>query len=173
VITVDKILGNYSEVFTGTNLGTFTTAAFWDAASFAKDEGATAVGSALTTNPALVPQQYGMYATFTANGFFVPNVSGGFTFTATGGQFNLFIDPDNNSTKALGMQRALIRSRSVATLMTIRSHQLSSSPVRAMALLVESELPTATSTWCFRPSRLRPLARRSSLRRTPSTLLLM
>ncbi len=104
VLTIDKIIGNYNEVFTGNLDGTFSTTAYWDAASFAKNDGATAQGSGLTTNPAIVGVQYGMYATFTATGFFAPNPAapGGFVFIANGGSFELFIDPDNNTTKALG-----------------------------------------------------------------------
>ena len=102
VITVDKIIGNYNEIFTGLLNGTFSTSAYWDAASYAKDDGATAVGSGLTTNPSFSTLQYGMYATFTATGNFVPNAGGGFTFIANGGSFELFIDPNNDTTKALG-----------------------------------------------------------------------
>lgn len=88
----DKINGAYTEEITF-GAGTFTTEAYGDFGQFLSNEGTTLiVGSQLNTS-------YGLYTTFNASGTFGP--FGPFiVFNGTDAAFNLYIDPDQDTTKS-------------------------------------------------------------------------
>lgn len=90
----DKINGAYSEVVTF-GAGTFNTVAYGDFGQYFSNDGTVNV------TPIQLNNTYGMYALFDGAGTFagIPLVGTGFTFTSA--SFNLYIDPDLNTTKAL------------------------------------------------------------------------
>lgn len=92
-LVVDKINGAYTEQITFGALSTFTQAAYGDFGQYLKDDGTTlVVGAQLNSS-------YGLYTTFSASGGFAiggPIVS----FTASSASFSLFIDPNQDTTKA-------------------------------------------------------------------------
>lgn len=104
VFVADKIVGGYVEVITftptGPGTGTFSASLFWQAAQYFKNDGATAVGTQLTSPPPFGAFQYAMYATYMATGSF-STVGTTTTFTTTGGAgLNVYIDPNADTTAA-------------------------------------------------------------------------
>lgn len=98
-LTVDKINGAYSEVVTF-GAGTFNTVAYGDFGEFLKNDGTVLVA------PVELNSSYGMYALFDGAGTFAP-VSPGITrFDFTSASFSLFIDPGQDTTKALPLTAA-------------------------------------------------------------------
>jgi hypothetical protein len=90
----DKINGAYSEVVTF-GAGTFDTVAYGDFGQYLSNDGTVNV------TPIELNNSYGMYALFDGAGTFA-DLGGGLTgFTFTSASFNLYIDPDLNTTKAL------------------------------------------------------------------------
>jgi len=94
IFTADKINGGYSEKLT--ILGplpagpfTFTTSAYATFNAFYKDDGTTLVPSYINN----LGTGYGMYAIFTSAGDIVGN-----NFQGATGSFDLYIDPDQNTT---------------------------------------------------------------------------
>lgn len=103
-LIADKLNGGYSEKISfgaaavpALPTNEFITHAYADIGQFFGTDGTALVASQLNTN-------YGLYALFDAAGSFVP----GFitTFTANTGSFSLWIDPGQNTTKALGTNGA-------------------------------------------------------------------
>ncbi|ODU48858.1 MAG: hypothetical protein ABS92_07330 [Thiobacillus sp. SCN 63-374] len=90
----DKINGAYSEVVTF-GAGTFNTVAYGDFGQYLSNDGTVNVA------PIQLNNSYGLYALFDGAGTFSA-LGGGLTgFTFTSASFNLYIDPDLNTTKAL------------------------------------------------------------------------
>jgi hypothetical protein len=90
----DKINGSYSEVVTF-GAGTFDTTAYGDFSAYLSNDGTVNVA------PIELNSSYGMYALFSGSGTFA-DLGGGLTqFTFNSANFNLYIDPDLNTTKAL------------------------------------------------------------------------
>jgi hypothetical protein len=90
----DKINGAYSEVVTF-GPGTFSTTAYGDFGQYLSNDGTVNV------TPIQLNNSYGMYALFNGAGTFAA-LGGGLTgFTFNSASFNLYIDPDLNTTKAL------------------------------------------------------------------------
>jgi hypothetical protein len=96
----DKINGAYSEVVTF-GAGTFNTVAYGDFGQYLSTDGTVNV------TPIQLNNTYGMYALFNGAGTFTgintdldpdPEL---FQFTFTSSNFNLYIDPDLNTSKAL------------------------------------------------------------------------
>jgi len=94
-ITADLINGAYAERISFDGLGGFVTNAFANFSQFLENEGVDPVASQL--GPA---GSYSLYALFASTG----TVAGGplFTFTGADASFSLWIDPLQNTTKALG-----------------------------------------------------------------------
>jgi hypothetical protein len=90
--TADKLNGGYNEVLTINANLTFDTVAYADWGSFYKNDGADLV----------TPTQlnglggYGMYTTFSSSGFLT-----GTGFSGLTGSFKIYIDPNQDTTKAL------------------------------------------------------------------------
>lgn len=84
--TADKITGNYSEVATFNNDGTFNVSLYWDAGQFVTNSGNTGL-AAITTG---LGSDYGLYAVYTASGT-VSTVNGATTFTFQPGTGNLSV----------------------------------------------------------------------------------
>lgn len=100
--TVDKLNGSYSEVLTFDAALNFTTAAYANFNAYLRNEGNTSVNTQLGSvpNPGDFPPPanfYGLYATFTSSGSFADG-----TFNGANGSVHLFIDPNLDTTKALG-----------------------------------------------------------------------
>lgn len=89
----DKITGNYTEVVTFDGLGGFKTSILWTAAGFVANDGTTQL-NVLTTG---LGANYGLYGLYTAEGTVTPKV-GGFDFTFTIANLDLWIDINTNST---------------------------------------------------------------------------
>lgn len=99
VFTADKMNGGYTEVITleagAGPLGlVFSSAAYVDFGSFFKNDGNSAVVSQINN---LGSNGYGLYGIFYSEGV----VSSPTTFTGTSGMVELWIDPDNNTTKTI------------------------------------------------------------------------
>lgn len=91
--TADKINGAYAERVTF-GAGTFDTVAYGDFGQYLNNDGATNV------SPIELNNSYGLYALFDGAGTF--GTAGALTtFTFTSASFDLYIDPDLNTTKAL------------------------------------------------------------------------
>jgi len=94
-LTADKMNGGYSERITFTN-GNFVTHAYADFGQYFANEG---VDEVLTS---VINSGYDLYALFDATGNVVP-LGGGLTqFNANSGSFNLYLDKNADTTKALG-----------------------------------------------------------------------
>ena len=90
----DKIIGNYVEVATFNNDGTFNVSLFFSASSFVKNDGVDNIMAGTSR----LGVDYGIYALYTASG----NVSssGGkttFTFQPGSGSLNMFLDENANT----------------------------------------------------------------------------
>jgi hypothetical protein len=94
--TADKMNGGYFEKLTINPDFTFATTAYANFGQFFKDDGTNLVSP--TQLNCLGANCYGLYATFTSTGY----VSGPSSFVGTAGAFELYIDPDQNTTLALG-----------------------------------------------------------------------
>jgi hypothetical protein len=95
VLTADKITGNYTEVITFSG-NSFNVSLLWNAGQFVTNDGTTPVASQLSPTGGAA-NQYGVYALYTGSGTFA--TSGGrttFNF-ASGGNFNMFLDPSSNT----------------------------------------------------------------------------
>jgi hypothetical protein len=91
-----KITGNYDEIISFNNDGTFNVSLEWQAGQFVATNGSTVLPSHLTSSTG---SSYGLYALYMGSGT-VTQVPGGlttFSFTP-GGSLTVFIDPDNNTT---------------------------------------------------------------------------
>lgn len=92
--TADKLNGSYTEVVTF-GAGTFNTTAYGDFGQFLSNDGTTVVA------PIELNSTYGMYALFDGAGTFAP-LGGGLTgFTFSSSSFNLYIDPNLDTSKGL------------------------------------------------------------------------
>lgn len=93
-IEADKATGNYTEIVTFNNDGTFSTSLLWNAGQLVANDGTTAL-SALDTQ---LGADYEVYGLLQATGTFVTvgNVTT-FTFDA-GGALSLYMDSDLNTT---------------------------------------------------------------------------
>lgn len=91
----DKGNGGYNEILTIKYDGTFASTAYADFGQFFKNDGADLVSPTQLNN--LGSNGYGLYAIFDASGFL-----GATTFTGLLGSFKLYIDPNQDTTKALG-----------------------------------------------------------------------
>lgn len=91
----DKGNGAYNEVLTVNPDFTFSTQAYANFGQYFKDEGANLAGPSQLNN--FPPAGYGMYALFDSAGFTTPT-----GFTGLTGAFSLYLDPDQNTTLALG-----------------------------------------------------------------------
>jgi len=100
----DKMTGNYNEVFTATGATTFSTTAYYDLGQFVTNDGATPVLTPFLdcafNGPYPAADCYSIYATFTASGTYVPNVLGGYDFTGVTGALSVYVDLNQNTTKA-------------------------------------------------------------------------
>lgn len=92
--SADKINGSYSEVLTINLDSTFDTTAYANWTSYLTNDGQTPIISQLGS---FGDAGYGMYATFTSSGTFT-----GTGFIGTSGSFFLYIDPNQDTTLALG-----------------------------------------------------------------------
>lgn len=101
----DKFNGGYNEIYTvtaGMTGLTFASSAYADFSALFSDDGANLVNPTQIGSGAFgAVNQYQIYAIFTATGT-VTNVGGGAKFNGDAGSFELFIDVDSNTTKALG-----------------------------------------------------------------------
>lgn len=95
-IIADKMNGGYSEKITFDGGGNFVTNAYADFGQYFANEGTDEIlNSVINTG-------YDLYALFDATGAVVP-LGGGLTqFNANSGSFNLYLDPNADTTKALG-----------------------------------------------------------------------
>jgi hypothetical protein len=94
VIIADKINGSYSEVITFGPGANFTTSGYADWGQYLINDGTLVVDAELL-------QSYNMYAVFTAAGTVGAPIPGLTTFTATTGSFELYIDPNQDTSKTL------------------------------------------------------------------------
>ena len=93
-LTADKLNGSYTEVVTFGAGNTFDSVAYGDFGQFLSDEGTLVVNSELGSS-------YYMYSSFDGTGTWT-DLGGGLTqFTFTSASFNLYIDPDQDTTKTL------------------------------------------------------------------------
>jgi hypothetical protein len=92
----DKITGNYNEVVTFNNNGTFDVSLYFDAGQFVTNQGQTALNGKTTG----LGNNYGLYALYTASGTVEsgPNGSTTFTFKKGTGSLDLFLDRNVDST---------------------------------------------------------------------------
>lgn len=97
--TADKINGNYAEVVTF-GLGTFNTVAHGTFTSYQQNEGVDNVNGIFLNAPELAGG-YGIYTLFDGAGTFVDNGGGNADFTFTSASFNMYIDPNQDTTKTL------------------------------------------------------------------------
>lgn len=95
LVNADKLNGGYSERITFGAGGAFVTNAYGNFGQYFSNEGTVLESSVINSG-------YALYALFDATGFAVPLVPGLTQFNATGGGFSLYIDPNMNTTKALG-----------------------------------------------------------------------
>jgi hypothetical protein len=95
VFVADKVTGSYNEKFSIKPDSSFSTFAYADFQGYLKNDGATAIVSQLGSFGA---NGYGQYAVFTSTG----SVVGG-QFVGTTGSFEIYIDPNQDTTKALGL----------------------------------------------------------------------
>jgi hypothetical protein len=94
---LDKITGNYTEVITFSGTNAFNVSLLWNAGQFVSNDGTTPVASQLSPTGGTA-NQYGMYALYTGSGTFT-TTGGRTTFNfASGGEFNLYLDPQSNTT---------------------------------------------------------------------------
>lgn len=97
-VTADRIQGEYLEV-ADFGLGTFTSSILLDLNSFVITGPTPDPGSALGSG------DYNLYALFKGGGTFSSPIPGTTTFTFTSGSFDLWLDPDADSTFAdIGVQ---------------------------------------------------------------------
>jgi hypothetical protein len=98
--TADKITGNYVEVITFGPGNTFNVSLRWNAGQYVANDGANPVPSQLGQTGSIIPQQYGLYALFTASGTFAPSgATTTFTFNPGGGSsLQVFTDPSTDTT---------------------------------------------------------------------------
>lgn len=89
----DKANGAYDEILTIKYDGTFASTAYADFGQFLKNDGTNLIAPVYLNGFG----GYGLYALFDASG-----VLGATTFTGLFGSFKLYIDPNQDTTKALG-----------------------------------------------------------------------
>lgn len=93
-ITVDKLNGGYVEVISFDNALNFTSSAYADFGQYYLGGGI--VSSRLNND--IDPYGYGLYATFFSTG----SSTGGSNFVGNNANIHIFIDPNRDTTKALG-----------------------------------------------------------------------
>lgn len=98
LLVADKINGGYQEVVSFDGVGGFIASAFGNFGQYFANEGTTLVLPSQLNNTA----GYGLYATLTATGTVVPVVPGITQLVGTSGDYDLWIDPDQNTTVGLG-----------------------------------------------------------------------
>jgi hypothetical protein len=87
--TADKITGNYNEVISFNQNGTFDVSLFFDAGQFVTNQGQTALNGKTTG----LGNTYGLYALYKASGTVTQNGNDTtFTFKQGTGSLNLFLD---------------------------------------------------------------------------------
>ena len=91
-VQADKINGGYVERITFSG-GSFTTNAFADFGLFYLNTGIV---------PSQLANTYGLYALFSSTGTVVPVVPGVTSFNPNGAEFTLYLDVNNDTTKAVG-----------------------------------------------------------------------
>lgn len=93
--TADKITGNYTEVATFNNDGTFNVSLYWNAGQFVTNGGNTS----LNANTTGLGSSYGLYALYTASGT-TTTVNGvtSFTFLPGTGSLSLYLDQGLDTT---------------------------------------------------------------------------
>lgn len=101
----DKLNGSYNEAYSifatsPTTLG-FSSVAYADFSAILRNEGANLVPTQLGPGLFGATNQYQIYSTFSATGS-VTNVGGAVQFIGSAASFRLFIDPNSDTTKALG-----------------------------------------------------------------------
>jgi hypothetical protein len=91
----DKITGNYVEVATFNNDGTFNVSLYWTAGQFVTNNGQTALNSKQTG----LGYDYGIYALYTASGTVTTGANGAttFTFDQGSGSLSLYKDEGNDT----------------------------------------------------------------------------
>lgn len=94
VFVADKLNGSYNEVITINGDGTFDTNAYANFTSYLANDGGLPIVSQLGSFGAA---GYGLYALFTSSG----DLAGG-NFNGLSGSFSLYLDPNADTTKALG-----------------------------------------------------------------------
>lgn len=95
-IVADKLNGGYAEKITFDGGGNFVTNAYADFGQYMYNDGASEVLNSV------INSGYDLYALFDATGNVVP-LGGGLTgFNANSGSFNLYLDPNADTTKTLG-----------------------------------------------------------------------
>jgi PEP-CTERM motif len=99
IVSADAMSGTYSERFFSTSATTFYTSAYFNVGSFKVNDGNDPYQglSYLTNQGAIASSQYRIYGVFTATGD-VAAVPGGLTFGGATGTFDLYVDPDANTT---------------------------------------------------------------------------
>lgn len=95
LVTADKINGSYSEMLSVTGPGTFVTNAYGDFSQFLSNDGTV-------LQPSQLPSSYGLYGLFSSTGTISSPLPGFTTFTGTAAEITLWIDPNADTTKALG-----------------------------------------------------------------------
>ena len=113
--TADKITGNYTEIATFNDNGTFTANLVWTAAAFVANDGKTQ----LTATQTGLSSEYGLYALYSANGTYTTNATTGRTdlvFAADTGTLNIFLDKSNNTGFAQGVAAYTVSNNSDDTI---------------------------------------------------------
>ncbi len=93
-LVADKITAGYAEALTVTGTGGFLSSAYADFGAYFANGGTTLVSGQLGC---LGANCYNLYATFKSVG----NVISGTLFQGTSGEFNLYLDPSQDTTKSL------------------------------------------------------------------------
>ena len=106
IFPVDKINGSYAEVI-ALGAGTFEASLYVDWSQYLRNEGVLPVNTDLTSGGG-DPDEYAMYALVTSSGTFTGTgtVADPFVFQPDTAEASLFVDPDIDTTKTLGVAGA-------------------------------------------------------------------
>lgn len=94
-LVADKLNGSYTEILTVSGTGQFTASAYADFGAYFGNGGTTLVSGQLGCS--INPQCYNLYAVFKSVGQVVSPT----LFQGLSGEFNLYLDPDQNTNKSL------------------------------------------------------------------------
>ena len=94
-LVADKINGGYAEILTVSNTGGFTASAYADFGAYFGNGGTNLVSGQLGCS--ISPNCYNLYAVFKSVGQVVSPT----LFQGISGEFNLYLDPNQNTTKTL------------------------------------------------------------------------